>query len=242
MDTENKLKNNLAIPIAIVIAGALVASAIFWGSKGGSAGPAGAAAQAPSAAQPQAQAVDASKVKTAGVPYIGNQNAKVTFAFWSDYQCPFCKRFGDSIEQTVADYVKGGKVKILFKDFAFLGPDSQTAAIAGRAVWEVNPAKFYDWHKAMFEKQDTENGGWGSKDDIIALSKTILGASDGNKVAELMTSKQAQYQKAVDADKTEGASFGVNGTPGSVIGKTFINGAQPYSAVKAAIDAALSGK
>lgn len=231
-------RNNLATPIAIVIAGAIIAAAMFWGGKAGSNN--AKDAQALDAGQPQAQAVDAAKVKTAGVPFIGQANAKVTFVFWSDYQCPFCKRFqSDAIQQTIAEYVNSGKVKIVFKDFAFLGPDSQTAAIAARAVWEVNPAKFSLWHETMFTNQDAENGGWGTKADIIAMTKTILGESQASKVASLIDSKKAEYQKAIDADKAEGNSFGVNGTPGAIIGKTFINGAQPYSAVKAAIEKAL---
>jgi protein-disulfide isomerase len=114
------IRNGLATPIAIVIAGALIASAIFWGGRvsGNTATGADIAANAPAGAgAPSAQTADASKAKTAGVPFVGQANAKVTFAFWSDYQCPFCKRFqNDAIEQTISDYVNSGKVKILFKE------------------------------------------------------------------------------------------------------------------------------
>ncbi len=243
MDHHNNfvIKYNLATPLAIIIAGILISASICWVGKAPSNTPSDEAGAAAGEAAPKAvTAVDSAKVKTAGVPYIGEANAKVTFAFWSDYQCPFCKRFqNDAIEKTISEYVKSGKVKILFKDFAFLGEDSQTAAIAARAVWEVNSAKFYDWHKAMFTKQDNENGGWGNKDDVIALTKTVLGESDANKVASLMTSKLSVYQKAITADKAEGGTFGITGTPGSIIGKTSISGAQSYATVKAAIDKAL---
>ena len=142
--------------------------------------------------------------------------------------------------QLMNDYVKTGKVKVVFKDFQFLGPDSQTAGLAERAVWEVAPDKFYTWHKAMYDKQDNENGGWGNKTDILALTKSL--GIDSAKVEQLMTSKAAEYQKAMDADKAEGGAFGINGTPGSIIGKNLISGAQPYSAVKQLIDLALEGK
>ena len=142
--------------------------------------------------------------------------------------------------QLMNDYVKTGKVKVVFKDFQFLGPDSQTAGLAERAVWEVAPDKFYTWHKAMYDKQDNENGGWGNKVDILALTKSL--GIDSVKVEQLMTSKSAEYQKAMDADKAEGGAFGINGTPGSIIGKNLISGAQPYAAVKQLIDLALQGK
>ena len=102
--------------------------------------------------------------------------------------------------------------------------------------------KFYEWHKAMYEKQDSENSGWGNKNDILALTSKVLGASDANKVAGFMITKANEYQQAMDADKTEGGQFGVTGTPAMVIGKQFLNGAQPYTSVKQAIDQELSRK
>ncbi len=235
-------QNNLSIPVAIVIAGALIAGAVYLGTSKGASTVAVNNQQGQQAAQ-QAQgvAVDIAKVKTAGEPFVGNVNAPVTMAYWFDYQCPFCKRFDeDAIAQLMNDYVKTGKVKIVFKDFQFLGADSQVAGLAERAVWEVAPDKFYEWHKAMYDKQDSENSGWGNKTDILALTKSL--GIDSAKVEQLMTSKATEYQKAMDADKAEGGTFGISGTPGSIIGKNLISGAQPYSAVKQLIDLALQGK
>lgn len=234
-------QNNLSIPIAIVIAGALVAVAVYLGTSKGASATAGNTQPQQVAQQIQGQAVDIAKVKTAGEPFVGNPNAPVTIAYWFDYQCPFCRRFEeDAMTQVMNDYVKTGKVKVVFKDFQFLGPDSQVAGLAERAVWEVAPDKFYDWHKAMFDKQDGENSGWGNRTDILALTKSL--GIDSVKVDQLMTSKATEYQKAMDADKAEGESFGINGTPGSIIGKNLISGAQPYAAVKQLIDLALQGK
>ncbi len=234
--------NNLSIPVAIVIAGALIAGAVYLGTSKGASTTAGNNTQPQQVAQqPAGQAVDISKVKTAGEPFVGNPNAPVTMAYWFDYQCPFCRRFEeDAMTQLMKDYVNTGKVKVVFKDFQFLGPDSQTAGLAERAVWEVSPDKFYTWHKAMYDKQDNENGGWGNKADILALTKSL--GIDSVKVEQLMTSKAADYQEAMDADKAEGGAFGINGTPGSIIGKNLISGAQPYTAVKQLIDLALQGK
>ncbi len=249
-ETENKApvvqtpaqSNNLSIPIAIVIAGALIAGAVYLGtSKSANTTAGNTQGQQAVAQQPQGQAVDIAKVKTAGEPFVGNPNAPVTIAYWFDYQCPFCRRFEeDAMTQIMNDYVKTGKVKVVFKDFQFLGPDSQTAGLAERAVWDVAPDKFYAWHKAMYDKQDNENGGWGNKADILALTKSV--GIDSAKVEQLMTSNATKYQKEMDDDKAEGGVFGINGTPGSIIGKNLISGAQPYVAVKQLIDLALQGK
>jgi protein-disulfide isomerase len=116
-----------------------------------------------------------------------------------------------------------------------------TAGLAARAVWEIAPDKFYEWHRAMFDKQDDENAGWGKKEDVLALTRTIAGI-DVPKVEQLMTDHAAEYQSAIQADGTEGSSMGIDGTPGAIIGKRLLVGAQPYDQFKAAVDAALAGK
>ena len=232
---ESKL-NNLSIPIAIVIAGGIIALAVYFSTNKQSIPKTTITSQ-----QPTTKNVDIYKVKTVGEPFVGSPIAPVTVAYWYDYQCPFCKRFEDDvITQFMKDYVKTSKIKIVFKDFQFLGSDSQTAGLAARAVWEVAPDQFYEWHKAVYEKQDNENSGWGNKTDILLLTKNL--GIDAVKVGELMTTKATEYQKMMDADKAEGSGFGINGTPGTIIGKNLISGAQPYSAVKQLIDLALQGK
>ncbi len=232
--------NTYMIPLSIVVAGVLIAGAVFY-SNSARPSTVGVGQGNPSQQQPTAQAADISKVKTAGNPFIGNPNAPVTMAYWYDYQCPFCKRTEQTVMPSlINDYVKTGKVKIVYKDFQFLGEDSQTAGLAERAVWEVAPDKFYQWHSAMYEKQDNENSGWGNRADILAIVKS-LGIDDG-KVGQLMTSKAAEYQKAMDADKAEGGAMGITGTPGTIIGKQLIEGAQPYAVFKQVIDLTLQGK
>lgn len=231
-------KQALTVPAAIIVAGALIAIAVFAGlSRGTPLQPKVAPEQQQQATIP----VDIKKVKTQGDAFVGNPNAPVTVAYWFDYQCPFCKRFeDDSITQIMKEYVATGKVKLVFKNYQFLGPDSMVAGLASEAVWEMAPDKFYTWHEAMFAKQDDENGGWGNKADILALTKTTLGAETAEKVENLMASKEAEYTKLMDEDKNEGTGFGINGTPGAIIGKTLVQGAQPYASVKKLIDAELA--
>jgi protein-disulfide isomerase len=231
MEPEKK-QNDLAVPIAIVIAGALIGLGAYF--SGGHAGTLPAAGTQPSVA------VDASKVKTDGEPYIGNADAPVTIAYWFDYQCPFCKQNEEqSMPQIISDYVNTGKAKVIFKDFAFLGPDSQTLAQYARAVWEAAPSKFYDWHKAIFDAQGTENTGWATHDEIMKITTQALGASLAATVDNLVKTNGTEYQNEIDADKAEGASFGIQGTPAMVIGTQRVDGAVPYAQIKSAIDAAL---
>lgn len=188
----------------------------------------------------QTPAVDISDVKTAGEPFIGQANAPVTIAYWFDYQCPFCKQDEETVvPEIIKDYVGAGDVKIVFLDFPFLGADSTTAAIAARAVWDVAPDQFYAWHKAMYDAQQGEDSGWASQANILTITKGVLGQAETDKVAALMTSNVATYTAEINADKAEGQSLGVAGTPSMIIGKQLFVGAEPYATIQSAIETAL---
>jgi len=227
-------------PMAVILAGIIIAGAILWSNKQLLDATRLASGGQPPTSEATTSTADVTKVSQEGVPFIGDPKAPVVMAYWFDYQCPFCRESEEKVmSRLITDYVKPGKLKILFKDFAFLGPDSQTAAFAARAVWEVAPDKFYDWHKAMFDHQDDENAGWGKKEDIIALTKTIPGI-DAAKVEQLITDRANDYQKTIEADVAEGNAMGIDGTPGVVVGKKMIAGVQPYERFKETIDGELN--
>jgi protein-disulfide isomerase len=202
-------------------------------------------ASAGGAQQPTAK-VDVKDVKTDGNPYIGNKNAPVTMVYWSDYQCPFCKAvevggvpqilIDPSIPTLITDYVNAGKLKIVFKDYPFLGEDSFTAAEYEHAIWKLFPDKFYEWREAMFKAQDDEGDqGFGDAASIDALIATIPGLDLAAIKADVAANKD-EYEAEANADKAEGAGFGVTGTPGFITGKTLIPGAVDLATFKAAID------
>ena len=232
--TQEKLAR-LSTPLSVLAAGILIGGAVLWNGNHPSAPTTPTAGGQP----PSAQTADISKVKTAGEPFVGNPNAPITIAYWFDYQCPFCKQNEETaMPQLMADYVNTGKVKVVFKDFQFLGPDSQMLGQTARAVWDVAPDKFYAWHKAVYDNQGKENTGWATQAEITSITQGVLGAADTKKVLALVKTNGAVYQKEIDADKAEGNGFGVNATPSFVIGKQLVVGAVPYSQIQAAIAAA----
>jgi len=232
---------DILIPVAIIIAGGMISGSIMWTAH--QAALQQAAIAPVDSAPPGQQAAppaNIADVNTAGSAFIGKADAPVVMAYWFDYQCPYCKQEEETVfPKLIKDYVDTGKLKIVYKDFAFLGPDSDVASRASRAVWAVAPDKFGAWHKAMFDHQDQENAGWGSEADILALTGTIPGI-DVAKVKQLMTDKANAYTQDMQADANEGYSMGVGGTPSFLVGTDMMVGAQPYEKLKAAIDAQLA--
>ena len=230
--------SSLYVPGAIVIAGVIIGISLIVAFKGSS----GTAA---TGTQPAAKVNVKDVPITDSDPYIGQKNAPVTIVAWEDYQCPYCKAVEvghpqiptkPAMPELVRDYVNTGKVRIVFKDFPFLGDDSKIAAMYEHAIWKLYPEKFFDWRTAMFNAQDEEgDAGFGDEASIIALIKK-MGGMDANKLKADVTVNVTAYAKMMDDDKAEASKLGINGTPGFITGKVLIPGAVGIEEFKAAID------
>ncbi len=214
--------------IAVLLGAIIIGGAFVYGQGGTPKDPA------------VAGAVDINEVSLESGPSVGDADAPVVMAIWYDYQCPFCKQFElETVSQLYTNYVQTGKLRLLIKDFQFLGPDSATAALFGRAVWEAYPERFYEWYVAMAENQDEEHGGFGDLATIQAMTRE-LGGMDVDRITRLTEENRATYQSAIEADRAEGAKFGISGTPSMIVGTTVLSGAQPYERVKALVDEQLA--
>ena len=230
-----------SIPLSIIIAGALIAAAMYFGNGGAN----------PSGLNPEGDPISVN-VKDVKIqpddPVVGEENAPVTLAYWFDYQCPFCKAVDvggvpqiptePAMPVLMRDYVATGKLKIVFKDYAFLGPDSETAALYKHAVWELYPAKFFEWHEAMFKAQDEEHGGFGDEASILALIRKIPGL-DASALKAKVAEKRDEYLALIKEDTQEGSALGIQGTPGFITGTVMLPGADSPENFKAIIDAQL---
>lgn len=198
------------------------------------------AAAVPPAAAPAGndgpQAVPAATVGVGHFPARGNKNAKVRVVEFADFRCPFCERFyTQSAKSIMTDYVNTGKVVYYFRSFAFLGPASTDASLAAECANEQGQFwKFHDW---LYDHQaDESNTAYYSKDNLIKYASD-LGL---NKAKFTSCLNSGKYSAQVNQDLSDGQALGVNGTPTTFVNGKPLVGAQPYSAVKAAIDAALA--
>ncbi|MBI5004547.1 thioredoxin domain-containing protein [Candidatus Kaiserbacteria bacterium] len=243
MNTETKRDMSaLYVPVSIIIAALIIGGGLYFGlaAKGASG------TAAPDRQQPVAN-VDIKDVSIKGEPFIGKANAPVVMAFWSDFQCPFCKAFETggipqiniepALPLLITEYVNTGKLKIVFKDYPFLGEDSTTAAEYGRAVWDLYPAQYFAWRTAMYKAQDDEGDqGFGDAASIDALIQKSLSQMDVAAIKAQIASKKNAYDAIIAANREEGTKMGINGTPGFVVGKALISGAEQFPKFKSVID------
>jgi protein-disulfide isomerase len=103
---------------------------------------------------------------------LGDSNAKVTIILYEDFQCPFCGKFFSESEKNIRDtYVKNGDVRLVYRDFAFIGPESDRAAEGARCAAEQN--KFWEYHDYLFSHQMGENQGAFSDTNLKSFAGSL---------------------------------------------------------------------
>lgn len=173
-----------------------------------------------------------SSIPTDGMT-MGSPDAPVQIVEWGDYQCPACGMLARSIEpQLVSEFIAPGKANFEFRNFAFLGEESQRAAAA--AVCADQQGAFWLFHDTLYANQHGENQG--------AFSDERL-----RTIAEKLGLDMAAFNACLDDDATAdavakstaaGREQGVNATPWLTINGTRVENWQDWSAISAATEAA----
>ncbi len=173
--------------------------------------------------------LDALSMFTANAsPYLGDENAPITLIEFGDYQCHFCNKFFHETESgIVKNYVETGKVKIIFKDFTIIGPDSIGAANAAHCAGDQG--KFWEYHDELYNNYTGENNGWAASENLVKFAKNL----DLNEEEFTQCMSSGKYLKLVESSSTDARNLGITGTPAFfVVGPdnqiTRISGAQPY--------------
>jgi protein-disulfide isomerase len=165
-------------------------------------------------------------------------NAPVTIIEYGDYQCPFCVKFFNQTESLIRnDYIKTGKVKMIYRNFAFLGPESIAAAEAAECA--KDQGKFWAYHDAIYKAEGvdgTEFNGNLNRELFVKLAGDTR--MDTAKFAECFDGKK--YEKTVEDEIAAAKVAGVDSTPSFFINGNQVKGAIPYSQFKTLIDAELA--
>ena len=190
--------------------------------------------------QPNPQKIGLGVFTENGSPVLGNSNAPITLVEFGDYQCHFCNVFFHNTEPSIlANYVETGKVKIIFKDFTIIGPDSVTAAHAAHCADDQR--MFWEYHDILYNNWTGENNGWASSDNLLRFAQEI--GLDIEQFTECMLNED--HTSIITQSNADARTLGLTGTPSFfVIGKdnvvTKIHGAQPYENFKSIFDSELA--
>ena len=163
---------------------------------------------------------------------VGDPNAKIKIVEYSDYQCPYCKRFTDETEQLLLDsYINTGKVYFEYRTFGlFIGDESLRAGEASYCAGDQE--KFWDMHDLIFANQNGENVGTFADARLVAFAQKL--GLDMTKFNDCFNSNK--YKDKVLQDGVDGQAAGVKATPSFVVNGKLVEGAVPFNAFQAELD------
>ncbi|MFO1127972.1 MAG: DsbA family protein [Rhodospirillales bacterium] len=159
-------------------------------------------------------------------PVAGNPKGDVTVVEFFDYRCGYCKKVMPVVREALK---KDGNIRLVFKEFPILGPDSRKAAEAAQAAWMIEPDKYLAFHVALMENR-------GNLDEarIFEIAKSV-----GIDPAKLKTAMGDPAVKAKLADNLELAQkLQIGGTPAFIVDDQIMPGAVDMETLMAAVEAA----
>ena len=214
------LKNILFLIVG-AIAGVLLTFAIIEINNGLSSQTKSAAANT-NAANGTGSTTKTTSIGTS--PVLGNKSkAKIAIVEFSDFECPYCKKFiDDTFSQIKTNYIDTGKAIFVYRNFplSFHQPAANKDATASLCVRDLGgDSKFYDMLQAIY--QNTGLNGSGMADDKMIGLAVGLGIDKDQFSACLSSSK---FTDAINKDAADGTAAGVTGTPAFVVGKLKSNG------------------
>lgn len=163
------------------------------------------------------------------LPEMGDQGAPVTVYEYADFQCPACGYFTRQYKPRIEeDYIKTNKVRWVFKNFAFLGPESEWAAQA--AYCAAEQGGFWAYHDKLFANQRGENRGAFSTNNLVRFARE-LGLKEQD-FKECLNSER--YKQKVQDERREGQAQGISSTPSFIVNGQLVRGAD-YLGLRALI-------
>ena len=170
---------------------------------------------------------------------LGSPTATLVLVEYTDYQCPFCKRFHDNtLPELKQKYIDTGKLRYEVRDLPLsFHASAMPAALAAYCAGEQG--KFWPVHEALFHSQDALSAATARQTAInLGISEVAFDACVSNPAT----------RQHIEANVAEAERIGVNGTPGFILGErhgerlsgSMILGAQPAAAFEQKIETMLS--
>jgi protein-disulfide isomerase len=157
-----------------------------------------------------------------GDPYKGSPDAPLQMVLYSDFLCGHCHGLAMTLDEISSEYVETGKLQIVFKNYAFMTPESILAAEASECALEQGADAFWRYHDLLYASQ----GGGLAAYTPSALKEYAAEIGLDTKAFEQCLDN-GNKSAVVEADVNAGVSAGVQGTPTWFINGQMVPGAVP---------------
>jgi len=209
-------RNRLLVIGAAVGGAALLAVVLILVASGGSSHQATPTTTASEAQQADTPPAAGSIDVFAGVPQqgdtLGKASAPATLRVFEDPQCPYCRQWSvDTLPTVVRDFVRTGKVRLVYRGIEIVGPNSEPALRAIFAAGAQN--KLWNVASALYDVQGTENSGWVT--DAVIKNAAHAAGADGSAI--LSASSSNKVTAALVAAGKDATTAQIRGTPTFVL-------------------------
>ena len=192
--------------------------------------PAAGATPTTQAAQPQA--VKRYTIPIDNEPTLGPSGAAITLIMYSDYECPFCKKWYDEVFKPLRQ-AYGDQIRFVYKDFPLYGKHENAAPAAEAANCAGDQAKYWEFQEKLFSEELPYNAETYQKyaTDLKLNSKQFQDCLSSRK-----------YEQEVLEDYEFASQLGIQSTPTFFINGIPMIGAQPLASFKQLIDQEIAGQ
>ena len=171
-------------------------------------------------------------IPSEGFPSLGPEDAPIVVVEFSDFQCPFCKRFHDeTFQQLLAAYP--GKIRFVYRHLPLTSVHSEAFPAAEASMCANEQDAFWQYHDKLFENQDKLGR---------ELYLQIAGDLGLNGAAFEDCLNSQKYKDVVQKDLDFALDLGAGATPTFFINGLAVVGAQPLAVFKQVIDKELAGE
>ena len=169
----------------------------------------------------------------------------MTMVEFGDYQCQYCARFhNETKDQIINNFVDTGKLRFVFKDFVINDlPSDRASTLAAEASYcAADQGKYWQYHDELYDNSRGENTGWVTENSLKKFA-TRIGIQNLTEFSGCL--ENHTHRDLVEANTQLANGIGLRSTPSFVIisNETVpiaIEGAQPYTVFKQAIDDVLA--
>jgi protein-disulfide isomerase len=152
---------------------------------------------------------------------VGAIDAPVVMVEYSEFQCPYCRKFAEDIAPQLQGHIDDGTLRIEWRDFPLIGEESTLASLGAHAA--ANQDAFWEFHDAVFANQPPQNSGQITEEWLVGIAESI-GLDTEQFRADLADPATAA---AVEENKQEAFDILATSTPLFFVNKIPIVGAQP---------------
>ena len=143
-------------------------------------------------------------------PVAGNPKGDVTVVVFFDYNCGYCKKTLPDLDGLLK---KDPQIRIIYKEFPILSPDSQLAAQAAMAA--AKQGKYLEFHNALISADSATE----------ASIRTISKALKLDYVKLQTDMKDPKLNEALLRNNSIASQLGIEGTPAYIVGDQIVPGA-----------------